>query len=130
MVDPQIQAFRYTGPLRSSFLSSLTNLTARGGSRILIFFLALFGYSLSGGLLLTAFLKSFFPHHVGAWTAAGNLVCIGFTSAPPAGAHEVLGLHYLAAALTTGAALLAATHLLIRQTLTASARLQNRPATS
>lgn len=103
------------GAPRSSTLNALPQLAKRSGARLLTAFVALFGYSLGGGLVFTAFLKSFFPRYVGAWTAGGNLVSIGFTSSPPAGAHELLGPHYLALALTAGAALLAGTHSLSRR---------------
>jgi hypothetical protein len=107
----------------------LLRFTVRTGSGILVSMAALFGYSLGGAFVLTAFLKSFFPEHVGAWISTGNRLAIGFTSSPPAAAHELLGSHYLGAALIAGATLLAATHILIRRTAAASARIYIRTQT-
>lgn len=112
-------------PAPASALRRCAALATCGVSGTLIFFAAVLGYSLGGGLILTAVLKPLFPGHVGLFSANGSLWSIGFTTPPP-GAHELLGPFYLGAALTAGPLTMAATYLLIQRTSNAAARLRSR----
>lgn len=109
-----------------SFVRDLLRLLTRGGTGIVVFFAALFGYGLGGGLVSTAFLKLLFPGSIGAWQWQGRFVCFGFVGTTPPGAQDILGWHYIPVALIAGAALMAATNFLIRFALQSSSKIRMR----
>jgi uncharacterized membrane protein len=58
-----------------------------------VFMVAMVGYLMALGLLLTVLLKPFFPNRIGLWVGHGNLV-FGATGRG-AGVHDVLGTLYI-----------------------------------
>jgi uncharacterized membrane protein len=102
-------------------------LATRGVSGVAVFFLAIFGYSLGGGLVVTALAKGIFPANTGLWIEDGRLVASGtIFPAPPLPAHEVLGWMYIALALTAGSLLMLMTSAAIRNLLRVSGQVQSR----
>jgi hypothetical protein len=82
------------------------------------------GYSLGGGLILTALVKPFLPPALtGLWIGPHAFgFGIGAYAADHAGVHEVLGIWYIPVALTLGALLLQGTTLIMRKLLRLFAR--------
>jgi len=62
-----------------------------------VFMVAIVGYGMALGLLLTVLLKPFFPDHIGLWVGHGNFV-FGATSRT-AGVRDVLGSLYIPVAM-------------------------------
>lgn len=106
-------------------LRATLRLATKGVSGIVVFFCGIFGYSIGGGLVLTALIKPILPANTGWWFDDGRLVSAGVLFPPPAPpAHEVLGMWYIPLALTAGSLLLMLTTFLIRTSLRASQQLQ------
>ena len=100
-------------------------LATKGLSGVFVFFVGMIGYSIGGGLVLTALMKPIFPANTGVWTKDGVLVGSGTQFPPPAG-HELLGMWYIPLALTLGSLIMLLTMGLIRTALRASSRVQSR----
>ena len=120
------QASRSHSPL--VLLRAALRLATRGVAGVLVFFLGLCGYSLGGGLVLTALLKPILPEHTGVWfDGNGRFMSSGVLFPPPgSSAHEVLGLWYIPLALIVGSLTLLATSWAIRTSLRISQRLRAR----
>lgn len=108
-------------------LRGALRLATKGASGILVFFVAVFGYAIGGGLVLTALLKPIFPANTGLWLKDGHMVSSGVIfPVPPPPAHEVLGIWYIPLALTVGSLTLLFTTFAIRKSLSVSQRWQSR----
>ena len=120
------QASRSISPL--VLLRATLRLATKGASGILVFFLGVFGYSMGGSLVLSALIKPFLPANTGLWVIKyGRSFSSGVLSSPPAPpAHEVLGMWYIAIALTLGSLALLLTTYTIRRSLRISQRVQAR----
>jgi hypothetical protein len=83
-------------------LQATRHLARRGIEGIVLFLGALFGYTLGGGLVLTAILKPIFPRQTGLWVGPG---VFDFGIHEPRYSypvHEVLGWWYIPVALCLG----------------------------
>jgi uncharacterized membrane protein len=110
------KASRSNSPL--VLLRATLRLTTKGISGIVVFFLAIFGYLMGGGLVLTGLIKPIFPANTGVWFNGDQFVSSGsLFPAPAPPAHEVLGIWYLPIALIAGSLLLLLTNYLIRKSL-------------
>ena len=119
------QASRSLSPL--VLLRATLRLATKGLSGIVVFFLAIFGYLMGGGLVLTGLLKPIFPANTGVWFSGGQLVSSGtLFPAPAPPAHEILGMGYIPIALTLGSLTLLLTTFLIRRSLRISQQLQSK----
>jgi uncharacterized membrane protein len=108
-------------------LRATLRLATKGLFGVLVFFLAVFGYAMGGGLVLTALLKPIFPANTGTWFQDGHVVNSGVLfPAPAPPAHEVLGMWYIPLALTIGSFALLFTTFAIRRSLRVSQRWQSR----
>ena len=108
-------------------LRASLRLATKGVSGIVVFFVAMFGYLIGGGMVLSAFAKCIFPAHTGVWMRNGELISSGtLFGIPPAPAHEIAGWWYLPAALTLGSLLLLLTTFIIRTSLRISQTVQGR----
>jgi hypothetical protein len=77
-------------------------LARRGAEGFALFLGTLVGYTMGGGLVLTAILKPFFPRNVGLWIGPG-VFDFGFRVPLHSGpVHEVLGQWYIPVALGAG----------------------------
>jgi hypothetical protein len=77
-------------------------LARRGAEGFALFLGTLVGYTMGGGLVLTAILKPFFPRNIGLWIGPG-VFDFGFRVPPHSGpVHEVLGQWYIPVALGAG----------------------------
>ena len=118
------QASRSFSPL--VLLRATLRLATKGISGIVVFSCGVFGYSMGGGLVLTALLKPIFPANTGVWFNDEQLVSSGVLfPAPAPPAHEILGMWYIPLALTAGSLLLLLTTFAIRRSLRVSQRLQS-----
>jgi uncharacterized membrane protein len=120
------QASRSFSPL--VLLRGTVRLATKGASGILVFFLAIFGYAIGGGLVLTALVKPILPANTGVWfDGEGHFMSSGVLFPPPGShAHEVLGFWYIPLALTVGSLTLLFTTWAIRTSLRVSQRWQSR----
>jgi uncharacterized membrane protein len=117
------QASRSLSPL--VLLRATLRLATKGASGVVVFMLAVLGYSCGGGLVLTALLKPLLPANTGLWMQDGRLASSGVLfPPPPPPAHEVLGLWYVPLALTVGSLTLLLTTFAIRMSLRISQRWQ------
>jgi len=83
-------------------LRATVELAKRGIEGLALFLSALLGYTLGGGLVLTAILKPIFPRQTGLWIGPG-VFDFGLHEPPPVyPAHEVLGWRYIPIALSFG----------------------------
>lgn len=127
------KASRSVSPLL--LLRASLRLATKGVSGIMVFFVAMFGYLIGGGLVLSAFAKGIFPAHTGVWVSNGEFIASGTQwYIPQLPAHEVAGWWYLPVALTAGSLLILLTTFIIRTSLrlsqTVQARLTARDAVS
>ena len=120
------QASRSNSPI--VLLRATLRLATKGVFGILVFFLAIFGYAMGGGLVLTALIKPIFPANTGLWFDGNGHFMSSGTLFPPPGssAHEVLGLWYIPLALTIGSLALLLTTFLIRRSLRISQHWQSK----
>lgn len=119
------QASRSISPI--VLLRATLHLATRGLSGIAVFFTAIFGYAIGGGLVLCGLLKPVFPSNAGVWVSSGHLVSSGILfPAPAPPAHEVLGMWYIPVVLIAGSLTLLVTTTLIRACLRLSQRWQAR----
>ena len=120
------QASRSNSPI--VLLRATLRLATKGVFGILVFFLAIFGYAMGGGLVLTALIKPIFPANTGLWfDGNGHFMSSGVLFPPPgSSAHEVLGLWYIPLALTIGSLALLLTTFLIRRSLRISQHWQSK----
>ena len=110
-------------------LRAALRLATKGVSGVIVFFAAVFGYALGGGLVLSAFAKCIFPAHTGVWIRGGELVSSGTQLyVPQSGANEVLGWWYVPITLVVGSLLTLLTTLVIRKSLRLSQTVQARLA--
>jgi hypothetical protein len=108
-------------------LRAALRLATKGVSGVVVFFAAVFGYAMGGGLVLSAFAKCIFPAHTGVWIRGGELVSSGTQLyIPQSGAQEVLGWWYLPIALVFGSLLILLTTFVIRKSLRLSQTVQDR----
>jgi hypothetical protein len=109
-------------------LRASVRLATKGVFGVLVFFVGLFGYSMGGGLVLTALLKPILPGHTGVWLdGSGHYMSSGVLCPPPgSSAHEVLGFWYIPLALAAGSLALLATTWAIRTSLKTSQHWQAR----
>lgn len=108
-------------------LRATLRLATKGVSGILVFFLAIFGYAIGGGLVLCGLLKPIFPENAGLWVSVEHTVNSGVLfPAPTPPAHEILGMWYMPIALTLGSLTLLLTTFLIRRSLRISQQLQSK----
>jgi uncharacterized membrane protein len=116
-------ASRSVSPL--VLLRATLRLTTKGITGIIVFVLAIFGYTVGATLFLTGILKAIFPDYTGVWIKNGALVnsgTQGFIPQPPT--HEILGWWYLPIALFLGAGITLLTTYAIRAFLRLSNRVQ------
>ncbi len=115
------QAGRSFSPL--VLLHAALRLAAKGFFGTLVFFSALLGYVIGGGLILTAFAKPFIPAHVGLFAGPYEY---GFGIRFPlhAGERELLGWWYIPVALVLGSLCMVLTSWAIRAFLRMSQRWQ------
>ena len=120
------QASRSISPL--VLLRATLRLATKGVSGVLVFFVAIFGYAIGGGLVLTALVKPILPGNTGVWfDGKGHFMSSGVLFPPPgSSAHEVLGFWYIPLALTVGSLTLLFTTWAIRTSLRVSQRWQSR----
>jgi uncharacterized membrane protein len=119
------QASRSLSPL--VLLRGAMRLATHGASGVVVFFLAVFGYAVGGGLVLTALLKPILLANTGLWMENGHVTNSGILfPAPAAPQHEVLGMLYIPIALTAGSLILLATTWSIRSALRLSQRWRDR----
>jgi uncharacterized membrane protein len=119
------QASRSLSPL--VLLRATLRLTTKGVSGMLVFFLAIFGYLMGGGLVLTGLIKPIFPANTGVWFTGDQFISSGtLFPAPAPPAHEILGMWYIPIALTLGSLTLLLTTFLIRRSLRISQQLQSK----
>lgn len=110
-------------------LRAALRLATKGAFGIVVFFCAMFGYLLGGGMVLSGLLKCVLPAHTGAWFDGDKFVTSGtLFPIPPPPAHDVLGWWYVPIALTLGGLVLAGTILVIHKSLNASQRWQSKLA--
>lgn len=108
-------------------LRAALRLATKGVFGILVFFMGLFGYTMGGGLVLTALIKPVLPENTGVWFKGGHFANSGVLfPAPAPPAHEVLGMSYLLIALIVGSLTLLFTTWAIRTSLRISQRWQAR----
>jgi uncharacterized membrane protein len=108
-------------------LRASLRLATKGVSGIVVFFTAIFGYLIGGGLVLSAFAKCIFPAHTGVWVSNGEIISSGtLLEIPPPPAHDVVGWLYLPVALTAGSLLILLTTFIIRTSLRVSQTVQAR----
>ncbi len=121
-------ASRSLSPIK--LLRATLRVSARGAIGIILFFCALFGYLIGGGLVIAAILKPFAPNHVGlftikttktVWQTTGQ-VSTGIQTSGPR--HEILGWWGIPIAFLGGAIILILTTLAIRTFLRLSQRVQ------
>jgi uncharacterized membrane protein len=119
------QASRSHSPL--VLLRATLRLATKGAFGVLVFFLGLLGYTMGGGMVLTALLKPIFPANTGLWINNGHFVEAGsMFPAPTPPTHEVLGMWYLLLALVLGSLTLLFTNYAIRKILRTSQRLRSK----
>ena len=119
------QASRSISPVK--LLRATLRLATKGVSGVVVFFLAIFGYLMGGGLVLTGLIKPIFPANTGVWFNDERFVSSGtLFPAPAPPAHEVLGMWYIPLALTVGSLALLFTTWAIRTSLRISQRWQAR----
>jgi uncharacterized membrane protein len=119
------QASRSISPVK--LLRATLRLATKGVSGVVVFFLAIFGYAMGAGLVLTALVKPLLPANTGVWFNNGQLVSSGVLFPPPVPpAHEVLGIWYIPIALIIGSLILLFTTWAIRTSLRLSQRWQSR----
>ena len=119
------QASRSISPVK--LLRATLRLATKGVSGVVVFFLAIFGYLMGGGLVLTCLIKPIFPANTGVWFNDERFVSSGtLFPAPAPPAHEVLGMWYIPLALTVGSLALLFTTWAIRTSLRISQRWQAR----
>ena len=119
------QASRSISPL--VLLRGTLRLATKGVSGILVFFLAIFGYAMGAGFVLTGLLKPIFPANTGVWFNDERLISSGtLFPAPAPPAHEILGMWYIPLALTLGSLTLLLTTFLIRRSLRIAQHLQSK----
>jgi uncharacterized membrane protein len=108
-------------------LRATLRLATKGVFGILVFSLAVFGYAIGGGLVLTALVKPILPTNTGLWFDGERFVSSGVLfPPPPPPAHEILGMWYLPIALILGSLTLLFTTFAIRTALRISQRWQSR----
>ena len=116
-------ASRSVSPL--VLLRATLRLTTKGITGIIVFVLAIFGYTVGATLFLTGILKAIFPAYTGVWVANGHFVNSGtLGSIPQPPAHDILGWWYLPIALIIGSGLTVLTTMAIRAFLRLSQRVQ------
>jgi hypothetical protein len=87
-------------------LRATLELAKRGTEGFVLFLVAVTGYALGGGLMLTAILKPVFPHQTGLWVGPG-IFDFGVHEPPYSGpVREVLGWWYIPVALFLGSVFL------------------------
>ncbi|HEX3470481.1 MAG TPA: hypothetical protein VHT28_04785, partial [Silvibacterium sp.] len=108
-------------------LQATLRIATKGIAGAAIFVVAMMGYSLGGGLILTALLKPFLPPALtGLWIGPHVFAFgIGAYAADHTGVHEVLGVWYIPIALAFGGVILHVTTLAIRKLLRVFARARN-----
>ena len=119
------QASRSISPVK--LLRATLKLATKGVSGVVVFFLAIFGYAIGAGLVLTALVKPLLPANTGVWFNGDHFTSSGVLFPPPAPpAHEVLGVWYIPIALIIGSLILLFTTWAIRTSLRISQRWQSR----
>jgi len=117
-----------------SLMRATLRIAARGILGILVFVCGLSGYLTGFVLILTAFLKPFFPGRTGLWTngSAEHPQYLGGTMShtPQPPMHEILGWWLIPAALLAGAFFLVLTTFAIRFFLRISPRKRSGPRSS
>ena len=111
-------------------LRASLRLATKGISGMVVFFAAMFGYLIGGGLVLSAFAKCILPAHTGVWVNDGRIVSSGtLFPIPQSPAHEIAGWWYVPAALAAGSLLILLTSFVIRTALRLSKLVQARMST-
>jgi len=111
-------------------LRASLRLASKGVSGMVVFFAAMFGYLIGGGLVLSAFAKCVLPAHTGVWVSNGKIVSSGtLFPIPQFPAHEIAGWWYVPAALAAGSLLILLTSFVIRTALRISHLVQARIST-
>ena len=120
------QASRSISPLK--LLRATLKMATKGVFGVVVFLLAIFGYAMGAGLVLTALVKPLLPRNTGLWLdGSGHIMSSGVLFPPPgSSAHEVLGWWYIPLALTVGSLILLFTTWAIRTSLRVSQRWQAR----
>lgn len=108
-------------------LRGALRLATKGVFGVVVISMAVFGYAIGGGLVLSGLTKTIFPAHTGLWMNGGHIVSSGtLFPAPALPAHEVLGWWYIPLALSVGSILLLLTNFLIRRSLRLSQSWQSK----
>lgn len=119
------RASRSVSPLL--LLRAALRLASKGVIGVVVFFCAVLGYAMGGGLVLTALVKPIMPANTGTWVENGHLVSSGILfPAPQPPQHEVLGWWYIPIALTVGSLVMLITSFVIRGSLRLSQRWQTK----
>lgn len=93
-------------------LRTLFRWTLTGIQGYIVFMMAMLGYSIAACFYVTALLKLFFPHNIGAFISEQGLNLANFSD-PPMG-RDVLGAYYIPVAVFVGYLFTFATTLAIR----------------
>jgi uncharacterized membrane protein len=107
-------------------LRGALRLATKSASGVFVALVAIFGYTLGAGMVLSGLLKPILPGNTGVWVRDGRLVSSGTLFPPPIGAHEVLGSWYILLMVVLGSLTLLATMYLIRAALRLSKTAQMR----
>jgi hypothetical protein len=108
-------------------LRAALRLATKGVFGIVVISVAVFGYAMGGGLVLSGLIKPFFPANTGVWLNGDRLISSGtLIPAPAPPAHEVLGWLYIPLALSVGSLMLLLTNYLIRKSLRLSQSWQSK----
>ena len=106
-------------------LRATLRLATKGVTGIVVFFAAIFGYSVGVSLFLTGIFKAIYPASTGVWVAHGHLLTAGTRpKMPHLPNHEILGWAYIPIAFFIGASLTVLTTYAIRAFLRLSQKVQ------
>jgi uncharacterized membrane protein len=116
------QASRSFSPL--VLLRATLRFTTRGISRVVVFFLGLFGYAIGAAMVLCALIKPFQPANTGVWFTETHTLESGVLYPPPGpSSHELFGWWLIPVMLTLGSLMLLITTFAIQKFLSVSQRL-------
>lgn len=109
--------------LRAAFRWSLTGIQGLG-----VFLVALVGYCMGVGFILSAALKPLFPDEVGMWVGGGDF-SVGFRPQNIPVGREILGPWFIPVTTITGAVLMVVTTIVVRFLLPKLKRMRDRART-
>jgi uncharacterized membrane protein len=119
------RASRSNSPLL--LMRGALRLATKGVFGIVVISMAVFGYAMGGGLVLSGLTKPILPANTGVWLNGDRFISSGtLFPAPAPPAHEVMGMWYVPLALSVGSLLLLLTNYLIRKSLRLSQSWQSK----